>query len=290
MKSPIRTFAATLGVIIALAVTFAGAAAAPRIAEFAGQSRPAAALDQAVSAPAAACGGMEAGDVVWVTLDEEGNVDEEVESYPSETTKVTAAFEYNCVPKKITLVTVWSIDGETVLTDKTKPKASDKSDTWTASLFMKDESALPDGEYGVEFFVNDESITSGTVIVGESQQDNGGDNGNDNGDDNQGGSVTVQGVVQNSKTKKPIKGAVVVVLNEDVEAEAWLEEGTDEDVFASAKTDSKGQFELSSPIELGVAHDWLVGAEGYKPIIEQDMVLEEGTEDPLSVTINLVKK
>jgi len=286
MKSPIRTFAATLGVVIALAVSVAGTAAAPRIAEYVGRSQPATERDQGASAPAAACSGMEAGDVMWVTLDEDGNVDEEVESYPSETTKVTAAFEYNCIPKKITLVTVWSIDGETVLTDKTKPKAGNDSDTWTASLFMKDESVLPDGEYSIEFFVNDESITSGSVMVGEGQEDNG----DDNGDDNQGGSVTVQGVVQNSKSKKPVKGAIVVVLNEDVEAEAWLEDGTDEDVFASAKTDSKGQFELNNPIDLGVAHDWLIGAEGYKPIVEDDLVLEEGTEDPLSVTINLVKK
>ena len=287
MKSPTRTFAATLGVVIALAVSVAGTAAAPRIAEYVGRSQPAAGRDQAVSAPAAACSGLEAGDVKWVTLDEDGNVDEEVDSYPSETIKVTAAFEYNCIPKKITLVTVWFIDGETVLTDKTKPKASDKSDTWTASLFMKDESALPDGEYSIEFFVNDESITSGSVIVGESQADDGGD---DEEGGNQGGSVTVQGLVQDAKSKKPIKGAVVVVLNEGVKADAWLEDGTDDDVFASAKTDSKGEFELNNPVDLGVAHDWLVGAQGYKPVVKEDVMLEEGAEDPVNVTINLVKK
>ena len=63
-----------------------------------------------------------------------------------------------------------------------------------------------------------------------------------------------------------------------------------EEVYASAKTDSKGQFVLDNPVEIGVAHSWLIGATGYKPILEEDWVLEEGTEDPLVPNIMLVKK
>lgn len=274
MKRTTRSLVATLAAVAALAVSVIGTAA-QQTGLWNSRSGPLHAASASLSAPAAACKAMEAGEVTWVTLDEDGNVAETVESYPSETTKVTAAFEYSCVPKKTTLVTVWSIDGETVLTDKTAVKASEKGDTWTASLFMKDESALPDGEYGIEFYIGEDMLTSGKVTLGGGETPT---------------SVTVQGTVTDSKSKKPIKGAMVVVLNEGVDAQAWLEDGTEDDVFSSAKTDSKGQFTLDNPIDIGVKHAWLIGAQGYKPIVKQDMVIEEGAEDPVEMNITLVKK
>ncbi len=268
-----------LGITLGLLVSAAGTAYAERAIRFAGDSAPAAAQHSAVEAPAAQtsrCTAMQAGDVVWVTLNEEGEVEEEVESYPTGATRITAQFEYNCVPRKTTLVTVWYMDGEAVLTSEDKPKASNQPDVWQAYLYMKDESPLPDAEYGVEFYIGEELLTSGAVVIG--------------GDGPTPDAVTVQGTIVDSKSKKPIKGAVVVVLNEGVSAEDWLDNGTDEEIFASAKTDSKGQFVLDNPIEIGVPHSWLIGAQGYKPIIREDWALEEDIEDPLVLDIKLVKK
>ncbi len=279
MRQIKRLWIVALSITLGLLVSAAGTAYAQRAAKFATHSAPAAAQHSAVEAPTAQtsrCAAMEAGDVVWVTLNEEGEVEEEVESYPSGTTRITAQFEYNCVPRKTTLVTVWYVDGEAVLTAEDKPKATNQPDVWQAYLYMKDESPLPDAEYGIEFYIGEELLTSGTVVVG--------------GDGPPTNAVTVQGTIVDSKSKKPIKGAVVVVLNEGVSAEDWLDSGTDEDVFASAKTDSKGQFVLDNPIEIGVPHSWLIGAQGYKPIIQEDWALEEDTEDPLVLNIKLVKK
>jgi len=275
MKRTTRSLVATIAAVAVLAVSVIGTAA-QRTGMWSSRSGPLHAASGSLAAPAAACKALEPGEVTWVTLDEDGNVAETVESYPSEATKVTAAFEYACIPKKTTLITVWSIDGETVLTDKTAMKATEKADTWTTSLFMKDESALPDGEYGIDFYIGEDLLTSGKVTIG-----GGGDTPS---------SVTVQGTVTDSKSKKPIKGAMVVVLNEGVDAQTWLDEGGDSDIFASAKTDSKGQFTLDNPIDIGVKHAWLIGAQGYKPIVKQDMVIEEGAEDPVEFDIALVKK
>jgi hypothetical protein len=273
MKRATRTTAAAAAALTALVITAIGASAAAQPADWATRSGPASPAGSEAAAPAYACAALEAGDVVWVTLDEDGEIAGDVESYPSETTKVTAAFEYSCIPRKTTITTVWSIDGEVVLTDETTPKATDKSDTWTSSLFMKDESPLPDGKYGIEYYIGEDRLTFGEVTVGGTEAPT---------------AVTVRGVVQDSKSKKAIKGAMVIVLNEGVDPEAWLEEGTDDDVFSSAKTNSKGQFELDQPIPLGAELGWLIGAQGYKPIVET-FALEEDTEDPLELTINLVK-
>ena len=267
-----------LTISLALLASVASTAYAQRAAKLAAYSAPAATEHRALEAPAAQasrCTAMKAGDVVWVALNEEGEVEEEVESYPSGTTRITAQFEYNCIPRRTTLVTVWYVDGEAALTSEDKPKASNQPDVWQAQLYMKDESPLPDAEYRVEFYVGKELLTEGAVIVGGEGPVN---------------AVTVQGTIVDSRSKKPIRGAVIVVLNEGVVAKEWLQDGTDEDIFASARTDSKGQFVLDNPIEIGVPHSWLIGAQGYRSIIQEDWALEEDTEDPLVLDIKLVRK
>lgn len=283
MKNQIRSFtfaaATALTLLAALATT---AVAAPR-ARFASTSAPAvtqavAQAHPAVAAPAAACSKMTAGDVYWVTLAEDDSVDQTVESYPSETTKIVAAFDYNCIPKKTTLVTVWSIDGESVLTDKSNAKASDKKDTWTSSLYMKDESPLPDGKYGIEYYIGEDLLSSGEVEIG---------GGGDTPTSTETTEVSVEGTVVDAKTKKPINGAMIVVLNEGVDIQQWLKDGTEDDVFSSGKTDSKGQFALENQVPTGTAMPWIIGAKGYKLVYQQDYEIPADSEDPFVLNIAL---
>jgi hypothetical protein len=232
-----------------------------------------------------ACSAIEASEVYWVTVTEDGEVDETVESYPDETTKVTAAFDYNCIPRRTTLMTIWSIDGEQVLTSEDKPKATNTANTWTHSVFMKDESPLPNGEYTVEFYVGEDLLTSGTVQVGGDGPDPDPDP-----DPDPAADVTVQGTVVDSKSKKAINGAVVIFLNEGVDAEQWLEDGTDEDVLAFGKTDSSGEFELDNRVPVGTAFPLLIGAKGYRTILEPEFVIEEGSEDPFVLDVKLQRQ
>ncbi|MCL5999755.1 MAG: carboxypeptidase regulatory-like domain-containing protein, partial [Chloroflexi bacterium] len=138
-------------------------------------------------------------------------------------------------------------------------------------------SPLPNGEYTIEYYIGEDLLTSGTVIVGEGPTPPGDD-------------VAVEGTVVDAKSKKPINGALVVVLNEGVDAEQWLEDGADEDVFAFAKTNSKGQFELNNRIPTGVAYPWMIGAKGYRTILEQEFTIEEGVDDPYVLNIALERQ
>lgn len=79
--------------------------------------------------------------MIWVTVSEEDQEEvEEVESYPSGTSRITAQFEYNCIPRRTTIVTVWSYEGEAILTAEDRPKADNKPGNFSVSLFTKDDS------------------------------------------------------------------------------------------------------------------------------------------------------
>jgi hypothetical protein len=144
---------------------------------------------------------------------------------------------------------------------------------------MRDESPLELGEYTLEVFNGEDLLTSGTVVIGEA----------DDPDPVDGAAVTVQGTVVDSKSKKPINGALVIVLNEGISPAAWLEDGTDEDVLAFGKTDSKGQFVLNAKVPVGTELPWIIGAKGYKTVSQDDFAIEEDAEDPFIMNIGLAK-
>jgi hypothetical protein len=212
-------------------------------------------------------------EVFWFQLNED-NEEVVVESYPSGTTRIAAQFELNCIPRRTTIVTVWSLDGKTILTLEDKPRAVNRPYIWSAWLSMRDDSPLPDGEYGVAFYANKKLIVEGEVIVG-----------GENGD-----AVTVEGKVADSRSGRPIRNAQVVVLKEGVSGREWLNRQSEEEVLAYAVTDSKGEFVLNNPIPVGVPHDLLAGARGYQIYLEEDWTIEEDeAEDPLFIEIELVR-
>ncbi len=274
MNTQLNTLVMATGPVISLIATMAMAPAADAAA--AGE---AGAAGQAVSLPyrppAAACTEMTAGPVYWVTLTEESEIDQTLELYPSGTPTITAAFDYNCVPKKTKLESVWSLDGEFYVSGSGSPRARTTAGTYTEYLYLKDGSALDDGAYGVEYYVGETLITSGTVTLGDGTSVDGVTE------------VTVQGTVTDARTKKPISGAVLAVLQEGVDPQQWMDSGTDADMLAFAKTDSKGRFELDNSVPVGTALPWLVGAKGYKLLIQTDFVIEEGVEDPYEMNITL---
>ncbi|HLF26596.1 MAG TPA: carboxypeptidase-like regulatory domain-containing protein [Anaerolineae bacterium] len=235
--------------------------------------------DAVLASPAAqggACSRMQASDVAWVTLDEDDNIDEQVESYPSDATTIVPLFEYNCVPKKTSIVSVFTLDGEQVYSDKESLKASNSEGFYAYPLGTTDDSPMDEGEWGVEFYNNKTLLSSGVVFVG--------------GDDPTPDTVTVIGTVKDAKTKKAIKGAVILVLVPDVTVEAFIDnDQQDEDIYTAAKTDSKGQYELESPLEREVPYSFIVVAKGYKPIGEDGVTIPADAEDPVELPITLTK-
>lgn len=279
MKQQLKLLAVVLGAAIALIATVFSAFASPNLGR-ANVSLAAPLNLTGDAAPLAACTTMEASDVAWVTLTEDGDIDEQVEVYPSGTTLITPVFEYNCVPKKVTIVTVFTLDEETVFTDKEPLRTSNNEGLYGYPLGTTDESPMDDGEWGVEFYNSKTLLTSGTIVVGE----DGGNGGQPSAD------VTVQGTVTDKKTKKPIKNAVILILEPGVTIQDFIDGGQkDADVYTAAKTDSKGLFALEDTLERGTEYSIIVVAKGYKPTGVDGFVIGDDDPDPLDLTITMTK-
>jgi len=275
-----------LGISLTLAVTVvsayaAGAEPARRVSAVEGLSRGAwggaAPAAQTESAALAACSALQAGPVAWVILTDDNEIESQVESYDSGTSTITPVFEYNCVPKKVKIVTVFSLNGETVFTDQESLRASNSSGLYGYPLGTTDDSPLDDGEWGVEFFNNKTLLTSGLVTVGE-------------GEGAIGETVTVEGTVKDKKTRKPIKGAVILVLQPGITVQDFVDRGQkDADVFTAAQTDSRGQFVLENPLERNVAYSIVVVAKGYKPLGVDGSIVDDEQPDPVQLDITMTR-
>jgi hypothetical protein len=206
--------------------------------------------------PVAACTKMQASDVAWVTLDDEGDVDEQVDHYPAGANVITPLFEYNCVPKKTTIVSVFSLDGEVIYSDKESLKASNGKNRYVYPLGTTDETPMDEGIWGVEFFNNKTLLTSGEIELG----------GQENGDDPAGNTARVEGSVSNNKSGKPIEGATILVLT-GTDVDAWIDAGKPQDnVVTAGRSDSTGAFALQHPLEREVPYALVVVAKGFRPL------------------------
>jgi hypothetical protein len=270
-----RMIAACIGLLLAL--TFSVTTAAGR----GGLDLRGSAFDLSAAVPAqqGTCTTMQAeSDAEWLATDESGEAtDEVVESYPTGTTVIAAQFAYNCLPKNAVIVTVFALDGEVIFSNKAPQKPKSKSGIYAYTLSREDGEPMPDGEWEVGFFNNKTLLTSSTITVGGDEPAPTGD------------AISVQGTVKDTKTKKPIKGALVIVLNEGVTAEAFIDDPQDADVYTAATTNARGEFVLESTIERDVPHSWIIAAKGYKPIIEDEYVIGGEAEDPLELNITLSK-
>ena len=277
MKQQIRWMLIVVGVFTALIGTvFSASATPPRLG---GQGLAANSHLLRRDRSALACTSMKADEVAWVTLNDDGDIDEQVDFYESGTTLITPVFEYNCVPRSVTIVTIFSLNGEPVFSDKESLRSSNSSGLYGYPLGTNDDSALDDGEWGVEFYNNKTLLTDGVVSIGEG----GGNNTADN-------TVTVEGVITDKKSRKPIKGAVIIILQPGLSVEDWIEDDQpDEDVFTGGKSDSKGVFTLENPLERETVYSIIVVAKSYKPLANDDFEIGPDEEDPVQLTIKMTK-
>jgi hypothetical protein len=238
--------------------------------------------------------------VAWVTLDSSGNVDQQVSSYPDGTTTITPVFEYDCVPKALTLVTIFSYNGQQVFSDKAQLKATHTKSAYGYPLGTKDGSPIQNGDWSVEFYNNKDLVAQGAVTVGGAANTNDNTNSNTNGNtndntntngngnDNTAQTVTVQGTVTAKAGGKAIKGAVVVILQPGITVKQFVaDKYKDADVFTAGQSDAKGQFTLKDPLQRNTTYSLLVVATGFKPVATDNFVIDNSVGDPVQLDVQL---
>ena len=219
-------------------------------------------------------------DVYWVTLDSNNNIQDTVTSYPDGTSEIAPVFEYDCNPSSFQIVTIFSLDGQQVFTDKETLPATDQHDLYGYPLVTKDNSPFDNGEWGVQFYNAKKLVVSGTVQVG-------GGGGNTN---QTSSTVTVEGTITNKSGGKPISGAIFVVLNEGVDVAQFIKDNfADADIYTGAKSDSSGQFTLPDTLKRNTDYSFVVAATGFKAIELDGFNIDNSQPDPLSLDVQMSK-
>jgi hypothetical protein len=276
MKRELKLLVISVGVaVMVVATAFSAFASEPALTR---RGTSAQAPDLSL-AGAQSCTKMKASEVGWFGFTDDGDIDldNQVESYESGTTTIAAVFEYTCVPKKATIVTIFKLGDEQVWSDKEALKASNSSGLYPYSLGTNDNSELPEGEWGVEFYNNKTLLTKGTITVGGSGEETA-------------STVTVQGTVKDKKSKKAIKGAVVIVLVPGVTIQKFIDGGqSDDDVLTGAKSDSKGNFVLEDQLEREVKYSLIIVAKGYKPVGQDGFIIAADEAEPIELTVTMSK-
>lgn len=317
MKTQMKVFLSLLSTMVLVLVSVLGAFASTPTWRAAADSAGLAGDDALPQA--AACTKMQISNpALWFATDKKGNVypDKIVKRYPTGTTVIASGFEYNCIPKNTTIGVVYyygGFDTEPVFSDSQKQSPDNKSGVFWWYIGYQDGSPLPEGDWQVEWYINKKLASKGEITVGggtkkdiepleseeepteEVTEEEPSDIEDiwDFGEEEQepvAETVTVQGKIIDGKTKKPIAGALFVVLNPGVGMQEWAQKDfAEKDVYTAAQTDTRGQFTCPRPLERNVTYTVAVAAKGYQMIVAEDFVIDEQQEDPVVLTIKMYK-
>lgn len=197
-----------------------------------------------------------------------------VTSFSSGVKQVSAIYAFSGMTDGQAFWMYWLIDGEVAVESQFAWDGGPEANCYAFYVHNGGE-ALPDGAYTLELYDEDGMVATQSVSVGGTGQTE------PTGDS---GFVFVDGYVLDADTGKGIPGAVVIVLWPGVDMDAWLDNGTDADIYAYAETDENGYFNLILPFERGVIYAGIAGIEGYEPS-EGDLTFT--ADDPEQVTLEI---
>lgn len=91
------------------------------------------------------------------------------------------------------------------------------------------------------------------------------------------GTVTVSSKVVDAHNGAAIRGAFVVVLKAGIKARDLDADRLDEQALTFGQTNNYGQFTLNHPVPRGASYTVAVVADGYQPLIEDDVLVVDGS-------------
>lgn len=204
-------------------------------------------------------------------------------SFPSGVDQLTATFSYSGMTDDQDFGMYWLIDGEVVVDNLFPWDGGPSGDCYVFWVHNGGE-ALPDGQYTLLLFAGE-----GLPEIAEASTTIGGSGGGGGGTPST-GVVSVDGFVSDADTGNPIADAVVVVLKPGLDPDAWLENGSDADIFTWVATDVNGFFVLPESLQRGVEYPALAGAssQGYLTVTGY-FLFDESDPDFVTLEIELNK-
>ena len=138
---------------------------------------------------------------------------------------------------------------------------------------------IPDGTYRLDILIGDKLISSVEASVGIGQLPI------DRFSELSG--VQMNGLIIDAETREGIPGVTVVIISEDYSVGDFTWDQAQ--VYTLATTDRNGRFQLDLPLVLEAPYSVIVEAEGYLPVRQDGVLVDEETENPLEIVLPLTK-
>jgi hypothetical protein len=192
-----------------------------------------------------------------------GKVTGQGQSFPEGAKQVVAAFDYSGMKSGTPWGYVLRLDGDPAINKPNTLKwDEDSSGSYSISFSNQDE-PLPVGEYELSLLVNQEEAQRGQfqVVKGQSAPETPGAS----------KGTIFKGQVVDADTRRPIAGALVVLLEPGSTVQDWIDRDFEPAMVVSVgETGRDGSFRTDPPLARDQTYSVIVGADGYDPLTEDD--------------------
>jgi len=199
-------------------------------------------------------------------------------TFDSGLTAIYAFFDYVGMEDGWEWVRRWYIDGELVLENEESWEGGDEGEWWVG--VNNGNNALPDGEYMLELLVENQVVQEGSCTIGESS-------GPTPPTPTTGGDVEIYGQIVDASTGRGIAGALFIVLQPGITVDEF--QWTEDEVYTYGETDNNGNYTLPDMLARDEYYSMLIGADGYEPIMEDDIYIPDDIESPFELNVELYK-
>ena len=226
----------------------------------------------------------DAGDAVWseftfaTEVDSDYNPIGATDTFESGVSTVYAVYQYEGMDDGQAWSRTWYLDGEAVLSQDETWDGGESGNGW---LNIYNNGGLPDGAYDLVIWVGGEEVQEGSFTIGQpgstlpvQPTDEG---------------VWIQGSIVDAATGRGIKGATFVALVPGTTVSDFDANPSEDLFYAVGQADAQGYFQLDQALERGESYSIIIGARGYKRVAKDNLLVEEDTESPLEMNIELQK-
>ncbi|MBZ0296064.1 MAG: trypsin-like peptidase domain-containing protein [Anaerolineae bacterium] len=200
-----------------------------------------------------------------------------ISSFPNTISTLYGLFDW----QQIAPGTLWtlriSVD-DVVFFDQTAPWSSPETGL-NFLVRVNGEQTIPDGSYSMELLVNNVPLALATAQVGIGQlpidrfaQASG---------------IQLRGLIVDAETGQGIPGISFILLSEEYSVVDF--EWRQDQIFASATTDSEGRFQMDRPLDYDTPYSVIVSAYGYLPMTADGFELTIDSPNPYDVYIPLTR-
>jgi serine protease Do len=225
-------------------------------------------------------GSEQMSEIQWFTVDDKGNLGDQVNSYPHGTTVLVAMFSFSGFTDGETWSESWSSGGQEVYSDTYSWDQG--TDGVYGTTLGNQGDPIPDGTYHLELFAgtSQDPLTQSDVVVGRASGPGNSQPGS------MGSAVQLSGTITDSSSGNPIQGAYVFALNSGITYDDWSSSDySQDDIFTYTKTDANGKYTLPAKLSRNTPYTIVVAAEGYYDQYGDNLIWTD--QDPSNYTMDI---